>query len=91
MAFKEFSKETGAEDAPYYPKRLAADRQLLMEYRQAAEKLHSVSFSGRLGTYRYLDMDAVIDEALDLSAAFVQSRQSGVAAPLFSNEEGAAS
>jgi UDP-galactopyranose mutase len=89
VAFREFSKETGPEDTAYYPKRLAADRRLLMEYRRAAEKLRGVSFTGRLGTYRYLDMDAVIDEALNFSARFVESREKGAAAPLFPNEEAA--
>jgi UDP-galactopyranose mutase len=91
VAFKEFSQETGPEDIAYYPKRLAADRELLVEYRRAAENLRGVSFVGRLGTYRYLDMDAVIDEALDFSAKFVSSWRKGAAAPLFPNDEGALS
>jgi UDP-galactopyranose mutase len=88
VAFKEFSKETGAEDVPYYPKRLADDRELLMDYRRSAEKLRGVSFVGRLGTYRYLDMDAVIDESLIFSTAFLMTRQDGSAPPLFPNQEG---
>ena len=88
VAFREFSKETGANDTPYYPKRLAADRQLLLEYRQAAEKLPGVSFIGRLGTYRYLDMDAVIAEALGFSSLFIKSRQNGSTPPVFPNQEG---
>jgi UDP-galactopyranose mutase len=87
VAFKEFSKETGADDVPYYPKRLAVDRQLLLEYRRSAQELHGVSFVGRLGTYRYLDMDAVIEEALNFSSAFIESQQKGVAAPVFPNQE----
>jgi UDP-galactopyranose mutase len=87
VAFKEFAKETGAEDVPYYPKRLAIDRQKLVEYRRSAEGLHGISFVGRLGTYRYLDMDAVIEEALNFSSAFVKSRQIGAAPPLFPNQE----
>ncbi len=39
VAFREFSRETGTDDVPYYPKRLALDRQLLAEYRLAAEKV----------------------------------------------------
>jgi UDP-galactopyranose mutase len=87
VAFKEFSKETGAKDEPYYPKRLAIDKQLLLEYRRSAEELRGVSFVGRLGTYRYLDMDAVIEEALNFSAAFAQSREKGAAPPIFPNQE----
>ena len=87
VAFREFSQETGPDDVAYYPKRLAGDRALLLEYRSAAEKLQRVSFLGRLGTYRYLDMDAVIDEALQFSARFVESRRANAPAPLFPNCE----
>jgi UDP-galactopyranose mutase len=87
VAFREFSKETEANDVPYYPKRLNVDQQLLAEYRSTAEKLRGVSFAGRLATYRYLDMDAVIDEALNLSAGFVESRKNGTPPPLFPNQE----
>jgi UDP-galactopyranose mutase len=62
---------------------------LLGEYRRAAIKLPGISFAGRLGTYRYLDMDAVIEEALHLASLFVKSRQDGTVAPIFPNEEGA--
>ncbi len=91
VAFREFSKATGPDDVAYYPKRLAADRELLLEYRREAEKLKGVSFTGRLGTYRYLDMDAVIDEALDFAARFVESRRKETAAPVFPNQEGSGS
>jgi UDP-galactopyranose mutase len=87
VAFKEFSQETGPNDVAYYPKRLSVDRALLMEYRSAAEKLRGVSFVGRLGTYRYLDMDTVIDEALTFGARFVESRRAAGPAPLFPNSE----
>ena len=87
VAFKEFSHETGPSDIAYYPKRLAADRELLIEYRRAAGKLRGVSFAGRLGTYRYLDMDAVIDEALEFAAKFLEARRQGTAPALFPNQE----
>lgn len=71
VAFREFSKETGHEDAPYYPKRLAVDLHLLKQYVALAELEKSVSFLGRLGTYRYLNMDQVIGETLDFAAVFL--------------------
>ncbi len=89
VAFKEFSKETGPDDVAYYPKRLATDHELLMEYRRTAEKQTGVSFIGRLGTYRYLDMDAVIDEALIFAAQAIEARRKGSELPTFSNKEGA--
>jgi len=73
VGFKEYSKETGAGDVPYYPKRLEGDRKLLEEYQQLAREVQGVSFVGRLGTYRYMDMHQVIGEALDLARSFVMN------------------
>ena len=67
IAFREFSKETELEDDPFYPKRLAADLACLGKYTELARQEPKVTFMGRLGTYRYLDMDQIIGEALDLS------------------------
>lgn len=85
--FKEFSKETGEDDLPYYPKRLAADKQILDKYRAKANTLKGISFLGRLATYRYMDMHHVIGEAIDFSAKFIQSYETGQPAPVFSNIE----
>jgi UDP-galactopyranose mutase len=84
VAFKEFSKETEPSDVPYYPKHLADDVNLLRQYQQLAEAEKSVSFLGRLGTYRYLNMDQVIGESLDFAAQFVRSIKEGKHAPVFS-------
>ncbi len=67
VAFREFSKQTEPQDVPYYPIRLASDLQLIESYRKLADTAHSLTFIGRLGTYRYLDMDLVISESLDIS------------------------
>jgi len=72
--FKEYSKETEKDDIPYYPKRLAADKELLNSYRKLAEKENNITFIGRLGTYRYMDMHHVIDESLQISELFIQNR-----------------
>ena len=85
--FKEFSKETTAHDVPYYPKRLERDKAILKLYRADAEKLHKISFLGRLATYRYMDMHHVIGEALDFANTFVQSYKGDQSAPVFSNIE----
>ena len=93
--FKEFSKETEEMDVPYYPKRLANDMTILRRYRDLAEEgMHMgaahgsslpVSFLGRLATYRYMDMEAVIDEALRFSDSFIQAHQNSTKLPLFPN------
>jgi UDP-galactopyranose mutase len=85
--YKEFSKETGAEDDPYYPKRLAADKELLFKYRDRAEKLSGVSFLGRLATYRYMDMHHVIGEALEFSKSICFCLKHNAPIPIFSNKE----
>ncbi len=64
--FKEFSKETGEDDIPFYPIRLPADVEKLKLYEQEQVLYPKFSFIGRLATYRYMDMHHVIAEALDL-------------------------
>jgi UDP-galactopyranose mutase len=85
--FTEYSKETTPADIPYYPKRLAADMQLLKQYRTAAEQQNKISFLGRLATYRYMDMHHVIGEALDFAQQFVTSIKDNQPKPVFSNIE----
>ena len=85
--FKEFSKETGADDIPYYPKRLANDKALLLKYRADAEQLQKLSFLGRLATYRYMDMHNVIGEALDYAQIFLNAAAAKKSPPVFSNTE----
>ena len=72
VAFVEFSQATGPADIPYYPVRRAPDKTLLQKYYAEAAPLESVSFLGRLATYRYLDMDCVIAEALDFAKVFLE-------------------
>ncbi|MEO7047985.1 MAG: UDP-galactopyranose mutase [Ferruginibacter sp.] len=84
---KEFSKETTAQDIPYYPKRLIDDKKILQQYRDRAETLKAVSFLGRLATYRYMDMHHVIGEALDFAADFIKNYQNQNALPIFPNKE----
>jgi UDP-galactopyranose mutase len=87
LCFTEFSKETEPGDIPYYPKRLVKDKERLAVYRQAAEQEDHVSFLGRLGTYRYMNMDAVIEEALAFSHTCLQSYYAQQKLPTFPNSE----
>lgn len=64
LIFTEYSKETSNDDIPYYPKRLDADLATLSRYQKLAANEENVTFIGRLATYRYLNMDCVIAEAL---------------------------
>jgi UDP-galactopyranose mutase len=67
VCYREYSKLCGENDVPYYPLRLADDHRLLGDYVDLVEKSQNVTFIGRLGTYRYLDMHVVIGESLDLA------------------------
>lgn len=87
ICFKEFSKETGADDIPYYPKRLETDKILLKKYRKEAEALKNTSFLGRLATYRYMDMHNVIGEALEYAKTFVNCLKTNSTPPVFPNTE----
>lgn len=87
VAFKEFSSETGANDEPYYPKRLKADLILLQKYRLLAEKTPGITLLGRLATYRYMDMERVIAEALDLAQVVIAAAAKDLPIPTFPNPE----
>lgn len=83
--FREYSKETTDEDIPYYPKRLEDDMAKLLRYRELAAAESGVSFLGRLGTYRYMNMDQAIGEAMDFAAVVIESVNAGRPLPALSN------
>ena len=82
VLYREYSRECGPEDTPYYPIRLVEEKALLADYAARAEALEGVTFVGRLGTYRYLDMDVTIRQAMDTARAFL-GRAAGAAMPAF--------
>ncbi len=64
---REYSSEWKVGDEPYYPVNDEKNRSLYEKYRALAEKEAHVTFGGRLGEYKYYDMDAVIERALDFA------------------------
>lgn len=60
----EYSSEWKVGDEPYYPVNDEKNGKLYKEYKVLADKESKVIFGGRLGEYKYYDMDAVIDSAL---------------------------
>lgn len=62
---KEYSSEWKKGDEPYYPVNNDKNEALVEKYREAAATEKNVIFGGRLGDYRYYDMDKVISAALD--------------------------
>ncbi|AJK44889.1 UDP-galactopyranose mutase [Burkholderia plantarii] len=84
LIVKEHSRLAGENDSPYYPVRLVEECAQLEAYVEMARAEERITFMGRLGTYRYLDMHATIAEALDTTERFVNSCARGEAPPLFS-------
>ena len=62
---REYSSEWKPGDEPYYPVNDEKNGALYAQYRELAEKENRVIFGGRLGEYKYYDMDQVIAAALD--------------------------
>lgn len=64
---KEYSSEWTLGDEPYYPINDQKNNTLYQQYKELAHKENNVIFGGRLGEYKYYDMDAVIASALEKS------------------------
>lgn len=62
---REYSSEWKPGDEPYYPVNDEKNGELYKKYRALADKEDKVIFGGRLGEYKYYDMDAVIASALE--------------------------
>lgn len=81
VCYREFSRAAEPDDIPYYPIRLVEEKAMLDEYTDLARAATGVTFVGRLGTYRYLDMDVTIREAMDTAAAFLTHAAAGTQMP----------
>jgi len=66
---REYSSEWKRGDEPYYPVNDEKNSALYAQYRRLADEESHVIFGGRLGEYRYYDMDQVIGAALERAAA----------------------
>ena len=62
---REFSSEWQPGDEPYYPVNDEKNGALYKKYKELADKEEKVIFGGRLGEYKYYDMDAVIASVLE--------------------------
>ena len=83
VIYHEYSRAAEPTDTPYYPIRLVEEKGLLSDYVDLANNADGVTFVGRLGTYRYLDMDVTIREAMDTAEAFVAAAEAGAEMPAF--------
>ena len=64
---REYSAEWKQGDEPYYPVNDDKNSALYAQYKELADKEENVIFGGRLGEYKYYDMDKVIEVALDVA------------------------
>ncbi|HIY03114.1 MAG TPA: UDP-galactopyranose mutase [Candidatus Blautia faecipullorum] len=64
---REYSSEWKLGDEPYYPVNNEKNGKLYEQYKKLADVEDKVIFGGRLGEYKYYDMDAVVESALEMS------------------------
>jgi len=83
ICYAEYSRQCEEKDVPYYPIRQTREKAQLELYVNKAKNEDNVTFVGRLGTYRYLDMDVTIHEALLTSDKFLETAKNGERMPAF--------
>ncbi len=69
---REYSSEWSKGDEPYYPVNDERNTALYQQYKSMADNEEKVFFGGRLGEYKYYDMDAVIASALEATRKIIQ-------------------
>jgi len=79
----EFPRECGPGDRQFYPVNLDEAQSLCKKYETLANGQTRVSFVGRLGSYRYLDMDKAIEEALHAARVSLRCIGAGLGIPAF--------
>lgn len=86
VCFREYSRAHQEGDIPYYPIRLLKGKTTLKRYVDQGRRERNVTFVGRLGTYRYLDMDVTIKEAMDVADCFLDCREGDRQMPAFNTD-----
>lgn len=83
ISYREYVRDCGPGDIPYYPVHLAREQALLHDYARLAEAQTGVTFLGRLGNYAYLDMDMAIARAMEVADLAIRSFRDQAAMPAF--------
>lgn len=73
-------ERSSAEGEPYYPVPNPANQALFKRYEALADAEPGVTFLGRLGTYRYMNMDQVVGQALAAARRLVAGQGAALAA-----------
>jgi UDP-galactopyranose mutase len=84
VIFKEYSRSCGEKDTPYYPIRAASEMEKIRRYIKLARGLKNITFVGRLGTYRYIDMDVTILESMNIVKKYLKADKNDDKMPVFS-------
>ncbi|MFR3686180.1 MAG: UDP-galactopyranose mutase [Enterococcus sp.] len=71
---KEYPKAWHKRDEPFYPVNDQKNQEVYDQYKRLAKKDSQVIFGGRLGMYRYFDMNQVIEEALNLAGKLLREK-----------------
>lgn len=69
---REYSSEWKPGDEPYYPVNDEKNGELYKKYKELADRESKVVFGGRLGEYKYYDMDKVLRAALDKAGEIIR-------------------
>ena len=69
---REYSSEWKLGDEPYYPVNDEKNGQLYKKYKELTDQEYNVIFGGRLGEYKYYDMDKTIEVALEKSQELME-------------------
>lgn len=85
LIFKEYSRVCELSDTPYYPIRQVEEKLTLSKYVEVAHQQENITFVGRLGTYRYLDMHIAIAEALHAAELYADACRKKIKMPSFIN------
>ena len=74
VCYKEFSRQAEKGDIPYYPVRLTDGNSTWDKYEKHIQKEKNITFVGRLATFRYMDMDVCIHEAMSEAESFLSEK-----------------
>ena len=72
---REYSSEWKQGDEPYYPVNDKKNSDLYKQYKKLADKEKNVIFGGRLGEYKYYDMDATVASALNVCKSLFRKEE----------------
>lgn len=68
---REYPKEWEKGEEPYYPINNEINTEKFLKYQKLSKKDKNIVFAGRLGLYKYFDMDQIIKETLDLTSKII--------------------